>query len=660
MAKRKFIDEIQISNFKFFPEISEKSQAISVKGKHFLLFGENGSGKSSIFWALYTLLECANKSDKSEIIKYFDLSNNQNLINIHANSLPAPNARFAENSFIKIKFLNDTNDSYQLAHNKTDINGNEEARQSNFASDFLNYRFLYNAFNFNHSSNVDLFEHFKYLVFPYVKIKSCSIWKVVNDWEVVNTENAREIMHFLDNGPKYFLTIDRKREYNISSKNVRELAKMISVSIKSLTDFVNDITIRANEILKNDLLYEDITFTLRLEVKKDFNLTVRTYTPPIISLILGISEYDGHINKVHKLQSFLNEAKLTAISLAIRLAVLEKRPSDSEVKILVLDDLMISLDMNNREKILNLIFKKYISEYQLFILTHDKVFFEYIKSFISQKSNVNDWQISELYSSKEETTNKSYPVLIENDFGNYEKALKYFKAKDYTTCSLYIRKEIEKLIFERLPIEFTETIDGQFHNLAHLWKLFKERYNLLSYSFVPDFDIFFQRTKLVLLNPQAHHSLNYPVYKVEIERAIEFIEILKDVPFIDSIILLSEGVKLKFTHPSKDYTFEFELTSDFRIDGLRGNTNTILPKCKVLIFQYEGNEFWDVDRNIKFSEEAIVSIKANSNTKLDKIKDRILSISTLGLTYDVFVENTISLNGLWSLKEILDKAGITI
>lgn len=41
------INKISIENFKFFLE----PFVLEPKGKHVLMYGENGSGKSSIYWA---------------------------------------------------------------------------------------------------------------------------------------------------------------------------------------------------------------------------------------------------------------------------------------------------------------------------------------------------------------------------------------------------------------------------------------------------------------------------------------------------------------------------------------------------------------------------------------------------------------------------------
>lgn len=76
------IKTIKINNFKFFTN----DIPLELEGKHLLLFGENGSGKSSIYWALYTLFQAAIKDNVDDFQKYFKHPNDseESLINIYA------------------------------------------------------------------------------------------------------------------------------------------------------------------------------------------------------------------------------------------------------------------------------------------------------------------------------------------------------------------------------------------------------------------------------------------------------------------------------------------------------------------------------------------------------------------------------------------------
>jgi len=69
----KRIQKIEIKNFKAFRE----EQLFDLNGKNVLIFGNNGSGKSSLFWALYTFLQSSIKKD-DEIKKYFEIFDESN------------------------------------------------------------------------------------------------------------------------------------------------------------------------------------------------------------------------------------------------------------------------------------------------------------------------------------------------------------------------------------------------------------------------------------------------------------------------------------------------------------------------------------------------------------------------------------------------------
>ena len=65
------IKKIVIENFKYFHE----KFLLDVNSRNLLIYGENGSGKSSIYWALYTLFQSRLKLTDADVEKYFDATN---------------------------------------------------------------------------------------------------------------------------------------------------------------------------------------------------------------------------------------------------------------------------------------------------------------------------------------------------------------------------------------------------------------------------------------------------------------------------------------------------------------------------------------------------------------------------------------------------------
>jgi len=171
-------------------------------------------------------------------------------------------------------------------------------------------------------------------------------------------------------------------------------------------------------------------------------------------LIMKITKDDKPIPKPHV---FLNEARLTGIALSIRFAVFNqkykgKSTAADDFKLLVLDDLLLSLDMGKRMEVINYILdNEDFKRYQLFILTHDKGFYSVLRNNLIKVED--EWKCFEFYENSNPTPYKN-PIVLES-----MDALK--KAEDlligkpdatppipprYDECALYLRKKAEELI----------------------------------------------------------------------------------------------------------------------------------------------------------------------------------------------------------------------
>jgi hypothetical protein len=105
-------------------------------------------------------------------------------------------------------------------------------------------------------------------------------------------------------------------------------------------------------------------------------------------------------------------------------------------KILFLYDIFIGLDIANRLPLLNIL-KSEFPDYQIFITTYDKPWYEYAKSYLEGTEN---WKTLEFYAQE---TKEGYEIPLINDGDFLQKAEKYYKVGE----SLFLRK----LLWASLP-----------------------------------------------------------------------------------------------------------------------------------------------------------------------------------------------------------------
>lgn len=594
MAQQK-IDKIAIQNFKFFA----KEQVISISGKHLLLYGENGSGKSSIYWALYTLLEAANKEDVNEIKKYFDHTDPERLLNINLEQ----GLSTTPESFVKIDFEQGEK-PYEVSFANTSINNNSLAKESNLSSDFINYRHLLSLYNFAHSDEINLFGFFRYAILPYDKFSPINIY---NNGKFINSQSANEIVNYVMSGPPKLEEEKDVPVYPTKSSNKvyhQDFEKTVKQTKGQLEDLITYLNTEGNPILQEDLKY-NITFKLTVEYNKDYKISRNDYDEPNFKILLSLPEYEGKKNQVNRPHSFLNEAKLTAVALAIRLAVLKRtlsKDNTDSLKLLVLDDLMISLDMSNRERILKLILNKYVKQYQVFILTHDRSLFfdtlqhikkhyielaslEGITNEVEVEKYINDhWNVLEMYQAIN-TSGYAFPYITDHKT-HIQKAYYYFKEHiDFKACANNLRSALESHFRDDFfPYSYLKNnegnpLKGQDLALGVLLDKAKTYYDDVGFNKKPLLKL--ERFILRSLNPQSHYNPKSNFYRKELE---DIFNIYQELKSVSNQPLVEIKDYLNFEISTKDktkYLYTIELLDHIRIYNKNdGNNPDILESDK--------------------------------------------------------------------------------
>ncbi len=155
-------------------------------------------------------------------------------------------------------------------------------------------------------------------------------------------------------------------------------------------------------------------------------------------------EVSYHSEPVTTPQNYLNEARLSALGLALYLgARLACVPQTSpHLKLLVLDDVLIGLDQSNRIPVLDLLENRF-KDWQIVLLTHDRLWFETARV----RANLNGkWNIVELYESKEADA-CFRPIAVTGKADVVEEYLdradRHLAASDWRAAAVYARSAFE-------------------------------------------------------------------------------------------------------------------------------------------------------------------------------------------------------------------------
>ena len=404
------LHHIAITNFKAFRKFS-----LNLEGRHLLVYGANGAGKSSFYWALYTFLQSARKP-RNGIAKYFDPANPQSLLNLHEQKEATPKPGEIALTLRDTATRNDT--TYRISQIDHGTFNQPAILKGDLASDFITYRFFFGFSHFRNSEKFDLWPLFEKEILPFCV--STGGQSPYDMWQRIKSGNPN---------PSNQVGIAGATAYSSFKGNTERFANV-------LPGIVDSISREAQKFYDKHFSADDpAKVTLKLAVTTPPSATGSNqnefkFTLPVIEF--GV-QLDGHT--VTKPQSFLNEAKLTQLALSVRFAASLVNLHDSDLKLLVLDDLLVSLDMSNRMLVVDILLSESFASYQKIILTHELGFFREFRRRIG--SHHADWRFVSLQGSSAQN------IDARTEKNELEKAEDYLNRHDIEEAAMFLRKAAE-------------------------------------------------------------------------------------------------------------------------------------------------------------------------------------------------------------------------
>lgn len=471
----KRITKLEISNFRAF---FDSYTVELIKGENLLIYGENGSGKSSFYKSLSNFLS-SSQNTAYPYIRHHNKDAEEGNVTLTFNDYDLPT-----NSIIS-----PFGEVLSFGPDAVTTGTEQFLKTAELTKGFLDYRLLLAVYN--HSvAQPNLFKLIVELLLKefippggllpigkrFLELKNAI--KTANTTRTWQYRNAIPAM-------KAYETLLRTVLKGVFLQLNALLIKYFKLNLRvwySLTPLVATGW------------WRDIPTELRLEIKLNGKLVVHQ-------------------------SDYLNEARLSALAICLYLSILKRNPQPIDYKVLFLDDVFIGLDLTNRIPILDII-KNEFADYQVFISTYDRHLFELAKRKFETETPER-WKSVELFVGKD-TINKEpvdRPILVVGE-SHFEKATQYLHDRikpDYPASANYFRKALEQLIQDYIPewetvdAENTQLPDYQLTQLILRTKRFLDNSGN-STEYIDKINSLLSS----LLHPLSHHEITTPVYRGEL------------------------------------------------------------------------------------------------------------------------------------------------
>lgn len=472
------IAKIEVSDFRGFPGTAVYDFDFG-KSRNLFIYGENGSGKSSLFRAIQ---------------EFFNRSANARQFSDYKNSANAA----LTSGRVTVHFDNGSSQSW--VHGGVRPLNQPPASQIALQAGFLDYRSLLETNFSQRGPDVNLFDIAVTRLLPNIEVPVAGVSRRLGElWSSVRMPRIR-----------------RTEAVQLCNQSVTKFNTGFSPLIKPLVD-------KATELLQKFPVAPLILGASFQPVQYD------APNRRLLNQDLILSVQSGGIQLLNY-HNVLNEARLSAIGLVIYLAglLISIPGTTSYPKLLVLDDVLVGLDMANRVPVLEILLQ-YFSDWQIILLTHDRVWYEMVQVDVENQ----EWRAYELWLADDGVT----PLHRLRNCGPeffLDRARQHLAANDDRAAALYARAAFEAKVRKcchdkSLPVPFSK--EPRKVKAETLWRVAtkhaidtapgpaEKRTRGALFRAV-------YAAKQVVLNPLSH-SITQPVTKPEVQAAISAVSNLE-------------------------------------------------------------------------------------------------------------------------------------
>jgi ABC-type Mn2+/Zn2+ transport system ATPase subunit len=390
------ITNISIKNFRGLPityvfNFNEK--------KNMLIYGENGSGKTSLFQAIKKFFET---SISNTSITQF--GNHFNTINKHHTT-----------SHVSLTLSDQqiyTWDETSTPYNNQLI---QMINKNKGCLDYHNILEVHYVHRFTNEINL------------YPLLTRVILANITNDLsQQTFIEDLMEIESML----------------NQSTPDIRKCTQLLQQYNSGFINILITLTNQANQFL--DVFFKETRIEFRLSDYEQTPLQLikkgSKYLLAEPQLFLDVWFADVKIENPHH---FLNEARLSAIAISLYFAALTIMPP-APLSLLMLDDVLIGIDLANRMSVLKILTSHPFNQWQIILLTHDKIWYNIIQRYTS---DLNTWACYEMYLDKQ----SRYPLTTIKPFKTaLTLAKEHLQQNDLRAAALYTRINLEQIMRDYL------------------------------------------------------------------------------------------------------------------------------------------------------------------------------------------------------------------